>query len=489
VAQAYLGEILPAAGEEEKQGPAPALVQQAASRLETDESVRKKVYAQARDEGQQLLERNVAPAGAPEPSQFITDYLKVEQITAGLMQGLIPRLVDDRLELLFWRRLSSGAIAGCSVRLEELRRRFVAALPPVQTPVRVLTLLDERGQPLLWPEGGETGRDYSRPFVTREVSELLPRWEAAAYLSDPSLFARRVRLTRAVLGLVVSMLFVTIAAGGTVLLRRMRSEVVLARQKTSFLAHVSHQLKTPLTSIRLYAEMLRDGRLADPSRRQSYLQTMSTEAERLTGLVNDVLDFSRLEQGRRGYTLRELDVSRLAAETLEGERQRLEQAGFAVGFSGPPACAILGDREALRQVLLNLISNAEKYSEQRREVHLEVTACAAPGASRGGRPARGKARGRGRALGDVRIAVLDRGPGVPAREARRIFREFYRADQKLSARVQGAGLGLSIARRIVEAHGGDIRCRPREGGGSVFEIQLPRGVYGSDEAEHGGTQA
>jgi signal transduction histidine kinase len=401
----------------------------------------------------------VALAGessGPPPSVFVSEQLHFRQITAGRESGLIPRLLEERLWLLFWKRLPDGRIVGCQLDGEELRIRLLALLSPAATPVRILTLLDERGEPLFAP-AESSPRDYRRPFVAREVSELLPRWEAAAYLTDPSLVASRARLASLILWTLVALTTVSIAGGGTLVLRSMASEVRLARQKTSFVANVSHELKTPLTSIRMYAEMLQEGRLRDPARRRQYLGTIVEESQRLTRLVNRVLDFARLERGERRYDFQSLDPEELCRGVLENERPRLEQQGFELAFRTPgrrPEAGkpeVRGDPEALAQVLLNLLSNAEKYSGQRKEITLALS----------------------RESGRTRIRVLDRGRGIGPGAARHLFKEFYRADDSLTNPVQGSGLGLAIARRIVRDHGGELAYLPRPGGGSIFQVELP----------------
>jgi signal transduction histidine kinase len=345
---------------------------------------------------------------------------------------------------------------GCQLDNAELRARLLGLLPPAATPERILTLLDERGDPLFAPAEGPP-RDYRRPFVAREVSELLPRWEAAAYLTDPSLVAARARLAGLILWTLVGLLTVSIAGGGTLVLRALAAEVRLARQKSSFVANVSHELKTPLTSIRMYAEMLQEGRQRDPARRRQYLGTIVEESRRLTRLVNRVLDFARLEQGRRRYAFGPLDPEALCRGVLENERPRLEKEGFAVSFEARgwrPAAGqgeARGDPEALAQVLLNLIGNAEKYSGGRKEIAVELA----------------------RESGRTRIRVLDRGRGIPPGAVRHLFKEFYRADDSLTNPVQGSGLGLAIARRIVRDHGGELGYLPRPGGGSIFQVELP----------------
>jgi signal transduction histidine kinase len=182
---------------------------------------------------------------------------------------------------------------------------------------------------------------------------------------------------------------------------------------------------------------------------------MVAESERLARLVNNVLDFSQLEQGRKRYSRSEVDLVALCRGAVETVRPRLEAAGFAVGFTPVSQRAtVTGDEDALRQVLANLLSNAEKYSSTTKSVEVEA----------------------GCLEGRSFLRVLDRGIGVPAEHAQKIFREFYRVDDSLTSPVKGTGLGLSIARRIVGDHGGQLSYAPREGGGSAFEASFPSGA-------------
>lgn len=442
-------------------------VQEAVSRFKQDESIRNRVLELAKREGATPVERNVqpqstaaddhAPAGAKparpaeQPSIFVTRQRTFREIRAEAAQGLVPRLVQDKLELLFWARTADGGAAGCLVDLARLSERLVDLLPDPFSGERILTILDEAAVPLLTPPDGRT-LEWRRPFAALELHASLPRWEVASYLADPGLFASQVRLRTSLLWLLVAILVASIGGGGALVFLGLGHELRAAQQRTTFVANVSHELKTPLTSIRMFAEMLRDGRQTDPERRQRYLDLMVAESGRLTRLVNNVLDFSQLEKGRKRYSRRETDLVELCRGVVEAERPRLEQAGFTVGFhaAGGPA-PVLADEDALRQVLGNLLSNAEKYSSDRKDIAVE----AGPGS---GRPF---------------FRVLDRGIGIAPEHASRIFREFYRVDDSLTARVKGTGLGLSIARRIVRDHGGELAYEPREGGGSQFRAEFP----------------
>lgn len=163
----------------------------AKSQFQMDEELQERIYEQATEEGMRAQSRVLLPSapGAvqseqPPPSIFISRDLRLDEITKDRDQGLISRFVEDRLSLLFWKKLSDGELVGCVISDSELRERLIMLIPDVYTEVRILTLVDEKGQPLVAPEESEA-RDYRRPFVARELSAVLPLWEAAAYLTDP----------------------------------------------------------------------------------------------------------------------------------------------------------------------------------------------------------------------------------------------------------------------------------------------------------------
>ena len=434
--------------------------QKAISDFEKSPDLRKSVYDQARERGQQATPRTVSPSAAlspkkqapPQESIFISEPQRFNEITQSRREGLIPRFIKDKLTLLFWKKDLSRGFIGCVIDGESLRGRLVGLLPNILTPVRILTILDENGRPLVTPDDKES-RDWRRPLVAREISEKLPRWEVAAYLSSPDAVASRANMTSLILWVLVLFLFVAMASGGTYIFNTLRSEMLLARQKTTFVANVSHELKTPLTSIRMFAEMLKERRQPDPQKQEKYLDLMVSETERLTRLINNVLDFARMERGERTYEKKKLDVALLCEGLIEGQRVRLEHNGFEFTFQNDLGEAFIeGDEEAIKQALLNLLSNAEKYCGEVRRIDVDITGTAE----------------------SVLINVKDRGIGVSPREAKKIFEEFYRADDSPTAKVRGSGLGLPIALRIVRDHGGDIHYFPRDGGGSVFQIRLPR---------------
>jgi signal transduction histidine kinase len=262
-------------------------------------------------------------------------------------------------------------------------------------------------------------------------------------------------MAKLTLGLLITVLVVAIGIGSLLIVRALETELKLARQKTDFVSNVSHELKTPLTSIRMFSELLAEGRVADQAKQHSYLQIITAEAARLTRLINNVLDFSRMERGEKKYNFQPCDLTDIVRSTAETFRPHLEASGYQLACELPATpIPVKGDSDALSQIIVNLLSNAEKYSNGGKEVSLQLAQKQSP-------------------LPHAEIKVLDRGPGVPRGSEEKVFEKFYRAHDSLSSGIQGSGLGLTIARQIARAHGGDVVYEPRDGGGSCFILRLP----------------
>jgi signal transduction histidine kinase len=234
--------------------------------------------------------------------------------------------------------------------------------------------------------------------------------------------------------------------------RNVSSELALAKLKSDFVSNVSHELRTPLALIRLYAETLELGRISTAGKQQQYYEIIRKESERLTSLINNILDFSRIEAGKKEYSFRETDVADLVRSTLESYRFEIEQNGFEfeqkIDNNLPPLTV---DREAIARSLLNLVNNAVKYSAGRKYLGVHLY----------------------RRDGNVNLEVEDHGIGIPPKEQLKIFEKFYRVGDPLVHNTKGSGLGLSLVRHIVLAHGGQVAVESAPGRGSKFIIILP----------------
>lgn len=253
--------------------------------------------------------------------------------------------------------------------------------------------------------------------------------------------------------LMLAVLMASVFGGGALLMRDARRQRQDALQKTSFVSNVSHELKTPLTSIRMYAELLQEKRVDDPARAEKFLGIIVSESKRLSRLVGNVLDFSRLEQGRKRYSPERVLLHEVVHEVVESMKEALVAYGLDVVFEAEdPELEAVVDRDALSQVLVNLLDNAGKYAAAGLKAVVRIV------------------RG---ADGSPEIHVMDRGPGISPEKAKRIFEKFYRADDATTSSASGCGLGLGLARLLMRGQGGDVRHEPRAGGGSCFVVALP----------------
>lgn len=227
----------------------------------------------------------------------------------------------------------------------------------------------------------------------------------------------------------------------------------LARVQNDFLSSVSHELRTPLTSIRMFIETLRAERLTDPEQQREVLTLLQQEVGRLEGLVDRVLELSRLESGRRPFEMRPLDLRDVGEAALKAFDAATVHAPVQVEVSLPDELRTVGDRETLSLAVSNLLQNAYKYAPaENRRIRLF-----------GGSDERA-----------VWIGVADNGPGIPREEQRVIFDEFERGQEAIDGRQSGSGLGLAIVRAVVKAHKGTVELDSRPGQGASFRLRLDR---------------
>ena len=258
------------------------------------------------------------------------------------------------------------------------------------------------------------------------------------------------------LGCILVFLLGGVVVAGAGLMARAAAKARLDdRMKTSFLSNVSHELKTPLAGIGIWVDLLLGGRLKTDEDRLRGGTMIKKENARMLRLVENLLDYARLEQGRRRYHIEIVDVAAMACETVEFLREKFAVHGIEVEVEGD--CHARADVDATRQVLVNLLGNAAKYAATSGPVEVIVS----------------------RDDGLVHVMVLDRGPGIPPEAMRHVFDRFYRVDDTLTAKQGGLGLGLSISRGLALDMKGDLTVAVRPGGGCVFTFTL-KGLVSGD---------
>ena len=248
-------------------------------------------------------------------------------------------------------------------------------------------------------------------------------------------------------GCFVALVLLVAGAGTWLLVRAARQARQEALTKTNFVSLVSHELNTPLTAIIPYADMLRKGQITAEEERQEAYNVIADESVRLKGLVAELLDFSRLERRTKKYTITDFDAAELVRSVVRLMRGRFPDDPRSVSAEGP--LPVHADADAVKAILINLLDNAAKYAPG---APVEVVA------EKGG--------------AGVRVEVRDRGPGLSPEGLHNVFTRFWRADDSATASVDGFGLGLTIARSYARDMGGDLTVAAREGGGTVFTLEL-----------------
>ena len=350
------------------------------------------------------------------------------------------------------------ALAGVVIDPDYLREEF---FPEMLETVMSHSLTESQGQRnqavmMVHPKSesaplaASAGWDGGVPEVERNMETAFPGLALAIKLPGTTVQAIGQRFVRSSY-LVLSGLSLLLLGGLILTYRNVSKEVALARLKSDFVSNVSHELRTPLALIRLYAETLEMGRLNSQEKHQQYYQIIRKESERLSALINNILDFSRIEAGRKEYDFRETDLCELVRNTLDSYRYQIEEQGFVLEQKIEAVPPLRVDREAMARSLVNLVNNALKYSADRK--YLEVNLY--------------------RKDGSVTLEVIDHGIGIPRQEQSKIFEKFYRVGDPLVHNTKGSGLGLSLVRHIVQAHGGQVTVDSVPGRGSKFTIALP----------------
>jgi signal transduction histidine kinase len=317
-----------------------------------------------------------------------------------------------------------------------------------------LSVYDGQGSEVYRSRPGTSGVLYAEA----PVGSLLPGWRVSVgpAAGSPYVWARAFVIAAYLL---LALLVLLSLAALWAALRQASEEIQLAEAKTAFLANVSHELKTPLALIRMAGETLELGRVRNDEERQRFLHVIGRECRRLTHMINHVLDFAKIEAGRKEFRFQRTDLRQVVNDTLEVFQPQFDEGKFEVLVDVPDTLPpIEADPEAVTQCLMNLLDNAVKYSKDQRSIEVKVRVT--PPGTDGN-------------LGEARIQVADHGIGISTRDRERIFDKFFRVEHGMVHDVKGSGLGLSLVRHIAEAHGGRVEVESTPGQGSRFVLVLP----------------
>jgi signal transduction histidine kinase len=355
--------------------------------------------------------------------------------------------VDERPVLLVWRG-ATDRLTALVAAPRFLERQWLSSLQPTLERLNLqLALADANGHPVFEAPAGRVAFRVVRSSAETDLPWTL-HVSSANLGADIAQISARRRFVLAGFALMVAL----IAAASYVTARAVARELAVARLQSDFVSAVSHEFRTPLASLRQLSELLADGRVASEQRRQQYYEDLRHESERLHRLVENLLDFGRMEAGAREYHFEAADASALARSVAEEFAREVAERGYRVEITTDESLpTIRADREALARALWNLLDNAVKYSPNAKTVWID---------------ARGE-------TGRVMFSVRDQGLGIAPEEQRRIYNKFVRGASATAAGIKGTGLGLAMAQHIVAAHGGEIRVMSEPGRGSTFTVVLP----------------
>jgi signal transduction histidine kinase len=306
---------------------------------------------------------------------------------------------------------------------------------------------DEKGAIL----GGADRKDMGKPMVTRHLKKM--PYSILVYEKYPVLMERYENRKKALYFYITIIMLsvVLILAGGLFTLNALSKQWALAELKSEFVSGLSHDLRRPLTSIRMFSEMLKDNIVSTEEKKREYYTAIHSESERLTQLANNILDFSRIESGRKEGRFKNENIGKLVRESVDYFLSYNTEEAHPITVviqEGLPTLKM--DSSAISQAILNLLSNAAKYSDPGQGINVVVR----------------------KRMNDIVVEVIDKGVGIPPGEQKKIFRKFYRVHRGDSD-VEGSGLGLALVKYAAEVHGGRVHVESEVGVGSKFSLVLP----------------
>jgi len=314
---------------------------------------------------------------------------------------------------------------------------------------RKIAILDEVARPVF---GQPVTQRDQRFLYESSFGKTLYAWRIQTLPKNVEELQAQAETERLLGVLLIPVSTLIIGVGLAIVLLSVAAERRTSRMKSEFIANVSHELKTPLSLIRMFGELLATGKHKGAESGKEYAEIITREAERLSHLIDNVLDFARIERGKASYDFAEGQLDDVIERALDLARYRVEKEKMRLRTEIQPGLPpVRMDENAMTLVLLNLVDNAVKYAADGKEIDVRLY----------------------RTPGGVTLSVRDRGPGIPLEEQPRIFERFYRARTARDRNVRGSGIGLALVKHIVEAHGGRLAVDSAPGQGATFTVALP----------------
>jgi signal transduction histidine kinase len=305
--------------------------------------------------------------------------------------------------------------------------------------------------------GSEKPQD--RPFTTASLADCFPGWKVELYFKGGDVFDKAADRQIAIYGWTGALVILLIFVVGAFAARAISRQIRLNKMKNDFIATVSHELKTPLSSMRVLVDTLLEGNIKDETQTEEYLRMTAKENERLSRMIDNFLTFSRMERNKKAFEMSPANPAAIANDAAEAVKTKYSTHGcqFTMDIAGNLP-QIQADHDAMVTVIVNLLDNACKYTGDTKQISLKVFA----------------------EKDNVCFAVSDNGIGIARRHIRKIFDGFYQVDNSLARKVEGCGLGLSIVKFILDAHKGKISVESKPGKGSTFTVRIPLSAGSAD---------
>ncbi len=349
---------------------------------------------------------------------------------------------------LLWDKnngVQTGMVIDFPVYLKSISEKLIQKLDPNSS---INVKIEDNNGKLILSRIIKEGTGYiSFPFP-----ENLPKWKLLLSENRPGFVATLFKAGSGIYLFIFILIALFMILGFVFTIYTLNIELRLNKLKSEFISNVSHELKSPLTSIRMMTEMLHHNRVETEERKSAYYSAMLEESEHLSHLIDNILDFSRMDDDRKKYDFIDLDLDELLLKFLESTRESLPEPGFDIRYCCPDRVPVIqADKNAILQVFYNLVDNAIKFSGTSRQIDVNLFS----------------------KDDELLFCVKDYGIGISSKDQERIFDRFYRGDEPQRLGIRGSGIGLTIVKKIIEAHKGHLTLESRSGEGSTFCVHLP----------------